>query len=252
MNKTRPPRHAPLRVVVDVAFFDFHGTLAVPSQNRTQDELFADLVWDHTRVRLPAQNLGSALRTIRQTVFGGLPMTVSMWIEANRMAVERCGGTLSKSASRAVHEELVQNDSLWVITEKRLDLLRYFSDCGVRACIASNGPRDSILRVLKRHGLASFLIPARIYTAEQIGIQKPSPLFFRALVHGERVPVARTIFYCNSPRTDLGSIGVGIRTVLVHRREDVRLPAHPLLHTFSSPAEALAWTKKHVQTRSKK
>lgn len=242
------------KVVVERAYLDFHGTIAMPSRNRSMDDLFADLVFQHSGVRVNPMRLGAKMRRIRKTRFNNVLVGDEDWAKANAMAVRGCGKKITEAQGARVRMEFMHNDRLWVISSRRRQLLHVFIDLGPGVtCIASNGRRDSIRNILDRYGLLIDIPVEKIYTPGVLGgWNKPSPCFYREMAKREGVPISRSLSCGNSPRTDLGGLEVDMRAMLIPRRCDRPSRKHRLLHTFPNVISAIRWARDRVRRYERK
>lgn len=213
---------------IDGVIFDFHGTLVDGGDPGR---------WIRAAFRR-LTDAGSATPELGSAEFDGLRDHLDqIWHHAHTI-----DPTSERDLSQARHQDVFARtvalrpgikpdliDALyavmadqWIPFEDTLPVLQELRSRGVRTVVLSNigmNVRDS----LDRAGVGD-LIDGLVLSYE-VGLVKPDPAIFAHALTLLDVPGSRALMVGDSPRDDVGGVGLGIRTLILPRTQG---PVHGL------------------------
>ena len=126
-------------------------------------------------------------------------------------------------------------DALCVPQPYAKQVLRELHRRGAKIVVLSNGWNPLQEQKAKRLGFSG-----PVLTSAQLGVQKPDPQAFAALVKELALPVAKVVYVGDDPRTDIvGALAAGLRTVWMNADDASYPPGAPKPHAMITTLDDL-------------
>ncbi len=204
--------------MIDAMFTTF-----VPRNGMDRYQMHQVLFKKHTGRDFSAAEVKGAYDTNRARWEHLLPPNHSeKWAIIDREIVRAlCPDILFDEADRigkTISIELLTNPELWNVEEDTRQFLSLAPEFEARVVIASNQDADKLRTLIDHFGLGPQL--SGIYTSTELGVEKPDPGFFRAVLEREKTYKTCSYMIGNNPDNDMaGARDAGIFGVLYDPHE---------------------------------
>jgi putative hydrolase of the HAD superfamily len=100
--------------------------------------------------------------------------------------------------------------------------------------VLTNGESEYQLAKFRALGIGDCFHPSRVLVTEAVGVHKPEPAAFEAIIRAMETPASRLLFVGDNPLNDIeGAAGVGMKTCWIQLRPEHHCSVTPDLRVHS-------------------
>lgn len=208
---------------IEALVFDAMYTVIEP-KGCSRPRMNARVFSEELKIAVNPRKLERVTRRVRENT-GATAEFHRNWSEWNTKIVAELTGKpvekVSREKAEAIHSRILSDVSLYEVREDMRELLR-FAKQHFRLAIGSNQSAEYLLPMVEAFGLREFF-EERIFTSDELGVNKPNPDFFVRICQELQLAPDRTCYIGNSVRNDISAAWLNIPVVLFDRDGKIQI-----------------------------